>query len=70
MTGHDKFECDNCKGLQNAEKSTLIRTLPNFLSVHLRRFKYDEIRKGIVKLLWLIPFPQKIKIKTNDKKDS
>ena len=70
MAGHDKFECDNCKGLRNAEKSTLIRTLPNFLSIHLRRFKYDEVRKGIVKLLWLIPFPQKIKIKTNYSKDA
>lgn len=65
LTGHDQFFCDTCKSLQNAEKSTLIQTLPNFLSVHLRRFKYDETRKGIIKLMWLIPFPQKTKIRTN-----
>ena len=35
------------------------------MSVHFRRFKYDEYKKGITKLMWLIPFPFKIKIKTN-----
>ena len=65
MTGRNKFKCDACGDLQNAEKRTLIKTLPNFLSVHLRRFKYDETRKGIIKLMWLIPFPLKTKIKTN-----
>lgn len=65
MTGHDQFFCDTCNSLQNAEKRTLIKTLPNFLSIHLRRFKYDENIKGIVKLMWLIPFPQKTKITTN-----
>lgn len=65
LQGRDKFKCDNCEDLQNATKKTLIKTLPNFLSVHLRRFKYDETRKGITKLMWLIPFPFKIKIKTN-----
>lgn len=65
MSGREKFKCDKCGDLQNAEKRTLIKTLPNFLSVHLRRFKYDETRKGIIKLMWLIPFPYKIKIKSN-----
>lgn len=65
LVGSEKFKCDKCGGLQNAEKRTLIKTLPNFLSVHLRRFKYDETRKGIIKLMWLIPFPYKIKIKSN-----
>jgi ubiquitin C-terminal hydrolase len=46
-------------------KGTLIKTLPNFLSIHLRRFKYDEKKKGITKLVWQIPFPFKIKIKPN-----
>lgn len=33
--------------------------------MHLRRFKYDEARRSIIKLTWLIPFPYKIAIKTN-----
>ena len=41
MTGRDKFKCDKCGDLVDALKATHIKTLPNFLSVHLRRFKYD-----------------------------
>ena len=65
LTGRNKFKCDKCEQLEEAEKKTLIKTLPNFMAIHLRRFKYDETRKGITKLLWLIPFPFKIKMKAN-----
>lgn len=44
-------------------KATHIKTLPNFLSVHLRRFKYDEHKRGITKLVWQIPFPFKLRLK-------
>lgn len=63
MTGRDKFKCDKCGDLVDALKATHIKTLPNFLSVHLRRFKYDEIKRGITKLVWQIPFPFKLKLK-------
>lgn len=65
LTGRDKFKCDKCGDLVDASKCSLIKTLPNFLSVHLRRFKYDEAKKGITKLNWQVPFPYKLKIKTN-----
>lgn len=65
LTGRDKFKCDHCGDLVDANKCSLIKTLPNFLSVHLRRFKYDESKKAITKLVWQVPFPYKLKIKTN-----
>ena len=65
MGGRDKFKCDKCNKLVEAEKCSLIKTLPNFLSVHLRRFVYDETRRGIVKLNWQIPFSYKLKMKAN-----
>lgn len=65
LMGRDKFKCDKCGDLRDAEKRTLIKTLPQFLTVHLRRFKYDEARKGITKLMWLIPFPYKLKMCPN-----
>lgn len=65
LTGRDKFKCDKCGDLVDANKWSVIKTLPNFLSIHLRRFKYDESKKGITKLNWQIPFPYKLKIKTN-----
>ena len=65
MAGNDQFKCDKCNALVDANKCTLIKTLPNFLSVHLRRFKYDEIKKGMTKLTWQIPFSPKIIMKPN-----
>jgi ubiquitin C-terminal hydrolase len=65
LSGRDKFKCDRCGDLVEAGKCSLIKTLPNFLSVHLRRFKYDEAKRGITKLNWQICFPYKLKIKTN-----
>ena len=65
MTGRDKFKCDKCGDLVDAAKWSVIKTLPNFLSIHLRRFKYDETKQGITKLNWQIPFPFKLKIRTN-----
>lgn len=70
MTGRDKFKCDKCGDLVDALKATHIKTLPNFLSVHLRRFKYDEIKRGITKLVWQIPFPFKLKLKATYSEDT
>jgi ubiquitin C-terminal hydrolase len=54
-----------------ALKATHIKTLPNFLSIHLRRFKYDEYKRGITKLIWQIPFPFKLKLRaTYNEKDT
>jgi ubiquitin C-terminal hydrolase len=65
FTGKNMFKCDNCGKLVEALKWSLIKSLPNFLSVHLRRFNYDEVRKGLIKLNWQVPFPFKLKMKTN-----
>mgnify|MGYP000931515541 FL=1 len=65
LTDRNKFKCDKCGDLVDAQRRSLIKSLPNFLSVHLRRFKYDENKRGITKLNWQVPFPFKLKIKTN-----
>ena len=36
----NKFHCDNCGGLQEAEKRMKIKRLPRILALHLKRFKY------------------------------
>ncbi len=69
MKGRDQFKCDQCAQLRDATRTSLIKSLPNFLTIHLRRFKYDELRKGIIKLNWLIPFPYKLKVDQNYEKD-
>jgi ubiquitin carboxyl-terminal hydrolase 9/13 len=42
----NKFHCDNCGGLQEAEKRMKIKRLPRVLALHLKRFKYTEDSSG------------------------
>ena len=42
LDGDDKFFCDACKGLQDAQKRMKIKVLPHVLCLHLKRFKYIE----------------------------
>jgi ubiquitin C-terminal hydrolase len=38
LTGKDKYQCDNCKDLKDAEQSTYLWETPEILIVHLKRF--------------------------------
>jgi ubiquitin C-terminal hydrolase len=38
----DKFYCDQCCCLQEAQKRMLIKEAPKCLILHLKRFKYIE----------------------------
>lgn len=38
----NKFHCDTCGGLQEAEKRMKIKRLPRVLALNLKRFKYTE----------------------------
>ena len=42
LDADDKFFCDKCKSLQDAQKVMKIRALPRVLCLHLKRFKYIE----------------------------
>ena len=42
LNGEDRFFCDACKGLQDAERTMKIKALPRVLCLHLKRFKYIE----------------------------
>lgn len=42
LEGDDKFFCDRCCCLQEAQKRMLIKTAPPVLILHLKRFKYVE----------------------------
>lgn len=60
----NKFFCDVCRCLQNAQKTTLLKTLPRYLTIHLKRFKYDERIKGLSKINSQVTFPFQLKLKT------
>ncbi|TIA72901.1 hypothetical protein E3P91_01753 [Wallemia ichthyophaga] len=53
----NKFFCDGCGGLQEAEKWMRIKKLPNILALHLKRFKYQEEQNRYIKLSYRVAFP-------------
>ena len=59
---NDKFQCDRCGGLHEAQKRMLIQRAPNVLAVHLKRFKYIEALGRHAKLNHRVVFPSQLKI--------
>ncbi|GAA5821352.1 hypothetical protein JCM11251_004584 [Rhodosporidiobolus azoricus] len=58
----NKFSCDKCCGLQEAEKRMKIKKLPNLLALHLKRFKYEESLQRHVKLTYRVVFPFELRL--------
>ena len=53
----NKFHCDGCGGLQEAEKRMKIKRLPKILALHLKRFKYTEDLQRLQKLFHRVVYP-------------
>lgn len=53
----NKFHCDNCGGLQEAEKRMKIKRLPRILALHLKRFKWTEDMQKLQKLFHRVVYP-------------
>ena len=67
----NKFHCDNCGGLQEAEKRMKIKKLPRILALHLKRFKYTEDLQRLQKLFHRVVFPYNLRLfnTTDDAED-
>jgi ubiquitin carboxyl-terminal hydrolase 9/13 len=67
----NKFHCDNCGGLQEAEKRMKIKRLPKILALHLKRFKYTEDLQRLQKLFHRVVYPYHIRLfnTTDDAED-
>ncbi|KAI9852451.1 MAG: hypothetical protein M1824_001905 [Vezdaea acicularis] len=67
----NKFHCDNCGGLQEAEKRMKIKRLPRILALHLKRFKYTEDLQRLHKLFHRIVYPFSLRLfnTTDDAED-
>uniref|UniRef100_V5F0Z0 Ubiquitin carboxyl-terminal hydrolase n=1 Tax=Kalmanozyma brasiliensis (strain GHG001) TaxID=1365824 RepID=V5F0Z0_KALBG len=62
LRSRNKFFCDSCSGLQEAEKRMKIKKLPNVLALHLKRFKYEETVQRFVKLAYRVVFPLELRL--------
>ncbi|KAJ7204395.1 hypothetical protein GGX14DRAFT_319323, partial [Mycena pura] len=60
----NKFFCDVCCDLQEAEKRQVnhINKLPNVLALHLKRFKYQEDLQKYIKLAYRVAFPFELRL--------
>ncbi|KIJ66453.1 hypothetical protein HYDPIDRAFT_26803 [Hydnomerulius pinastri MD-312] len=58
----EKFFCDSCCDLQEAERRMKIKRLPNVLALHLKRFKYQEDVQKYIKLTYRVAFPFELRL--------
>ncbi|KAI9834750.1 MAG: hypothetical protein M1819_002836 [Sarea resinae] len=67
----NKFHCDKCGGLQEAEKRMKIKRLPRILALHLKRFKYTEDFGRLQKLFHRVVYPYHLRLfnTTDDAED-
>lgn len=62
LCARNKFFCDTCSSLQEAEKRMKVKKLPNVLALHLKRFKYEEAIQKFVKLAYRVVFPFEMRL--------
>ncbi|XP_074302447.1 ubiquitin carboxyl-terminal hydrolase 3-like [Silene latifolia] len=62
LNAEDKFFCDKCSSLQEAQKRMKIKKPPHILVIHLKRFKYIEQLGRYKKLSYRVVFPLELKL--------
>ncbi|GFQ04993.1 ubiquitin carboxyl-terminal hydrolase 3 [Phtheirospermum japonicum] len=62
LNAEDKFFCDKCCSLQEAQKRMKIKRPPQILVIHLKRFKYIEQLGRYKKLSYRVVFPLELKL--------
>ncbi|CAM9174487.1 unnamed protein product [Ectocarpus sp. 6 AP-2014] len=61
LTKKNKFFCETCYALQEAEKKIRLKRLPRVLTLHLKRFKYVESLENFSKLSHRVVFPLELR---------
>mmetsp|Transcript_69641 Transcript_69641/g.201908 ORF Transcript_69641/g.201908 Transcript_69641/m.201908 type:complete len:607 (+) Transcript_69641:76-1896(+) len=62
LRASNKFFCDTCGCLQEAEKRLRIYQLPSVLTLHLKRFKYVERLGRCCRLPYRVVFPLQLRV--------
>ncbi|KAL1406552.1 hypothetical protein Q8F55_008258 [Vanrija albida] len=57
----NKFYCETCCGLVEAERRMRIKSLPNILGLHLKRFRQDDMGR-LHKLFYRVTFPLQLRV--------
>ncbi|XP_041008744.1 ubiquitin carboxyl-terminal hydrolase 4-like [Juglans microcarpa x Juglans regia] len=62
LNAKDKYFCDKCCSLQEAQKRMKIKKPPHILVIHLKRYKYIEQLGRYKKLSYRVVFPLELKL--------
>lgn len=62
LNAQDKFFCDKCCSLQEAQKRMKVKLPPRVLALHLKRFKYIEQLGRYKKLSYRVVFPMELRL--------
>ncbi|CAI9763558.1 unnamed protein product [Fraxinus pennsylvanica] len=62
LNAEDKFFCDECCSLQEAQKRMKIKKPPHILVIHLKRFKFIEQMGRYKKLSYRVVFPHELRL--------
>lgn len=62
LNERNKFHCDGCNGLQEAEKRMKIKKTPKILALHLKRFTYTEDLARLQKLHHRVAYPYYLRL--------
>jgi len=65
LNADDKFFCDKCCSLQEAEKRMKIKKVPQILVIPLKRFKFIEQLNRHKKLSYRVVYPLELKLSSN-----
>ncbi|XP_066321902.1 ubiquitin carboxyl-terminal hydrolase 3-like [Miscanthus floridulus] len=65
LNADDKFFCDKCCSLQEAEKRMKIKKVPQTLVIHLKRFKFIEQLNRNKKLSYRVVYPLELKLSSS-----
>ncbi|ODQ77604.1 hypothetical protein BABINDRAFT_163332 [Babjeviella inositovora NRRL Y-12698] len=62
LSQSNKFYCDSCQSYQEASKSMKLKRLPKVLTLHLKRFKYNETLQRNTKLFNTVSYPTDLRL--------
>ena len=67
LQGDNRYHCDNCAGLQEAERTLRVTESPQHLLLTLLRFRFDRLLQRRGKITTQVEYPQQLELPVNGK---
>lgn len=67
LQGDNRYHCDNCAGLKEAERTIRVTESPQHLLLTLLRFRFDRLLQRRGKITTQVEYPQQLELPINGK---